>query len=140
MLNLRVREPEGTYTPDQVAAILEMNLLLNGDVDSLRASIQALIPLVPLKRQQTLKTFLAAPDCDIITVVQAFIELVSLKLAPILKEATHVEQHEILPARPSGESSGTTWDDSMDTSRVRGKPSTRGHRALRAAKRQQADA
>lgn len=148
MRNLRVREPEGTYTPDQVAAVLEMNLLFNGDVESLRASIQTLIPLVPLKRQQTLKAFLNAPDCDIVTVVQAFIEMVNLKLAPILKEAAHVEQREELPVGTSGDSvldnnrpidSGWGDDDDWDRSH-RPKPSTRGLRALRSAKRQSAEA
>lgn len=143
MKNLKVREPEGSYTPDQVAAVLEMNLLFNGDVASLRASIQTLIPLVPLKRQPTLKAFLSAPDEDIITVVQAFIEMVNLKLAPILKEATHVKQREELPAEPSGESvmSGPDddWGDDWDRSSKR-KPSSRGLRAVRAAKRGQAEA
>lgn len=151
MTNLRAREPEGTYTPDQVSAVLEMNLLLNGDVESLRASIQTLIPLVPLKRQQTLKAFLSAPDCDIITVVQAFIEMVNIKLAPILKEAAHVEpRKEELPAGGfSSPASGPSehheshlpedWGDD-DWGGPRGpKPSTRGLRALRASKRGQAD-
>ena len=148
MTNLRAREPEGTYTPDQVSAVLEMNLLLNGDVESLRASIQTLIPLVPLKRQQTLKAFLSAPDCDIITVVQAFIEMVNIKLAPILKEAAHVEpRKEELPppgftpefGRESSDAWQSTdgdWEDDCD---LRCKPSTRGLRALRRAKRGQAE-
>lgn len=144
MIGLKAREPEGTYTPDQVSAVLEMNLLLNGDVESLRASIQTLIPLVPLKRQQTLKAFLSAPDCDIITVVQAFIDMINIKLIPILKELQHAEpREEEFPAATSGESSdaGLThvgdWEDDSD---LRSKPSTRGRRALRASKRQSFDA
>lgn len=148
MVGLKAREPEGTYTPDQVSAVLEMNLLLNGDVESLRASIQTLIPLVPLKRQQTLKAFLSAPDCDIITVVQAFIEMVNIKLAPILKEAAHVEpRKEELPAggldvEPGGESvvhsDGSDWGGDWD-SPCQPRPSSRGLRALRSAKRGQTD-
>lgn len=141
MIGLKAREPEGTYTPDQVSAVLEMNLLLNGDVESLRASIQTLIPLVPLKRQQTLKAFLSAPDCDIITVVQAFIEMVNIKLAPILKEAAHVEpREEELPVEPSWENRPDAGDEwGIHDGSIRGKPSSRGLRALRAAKRQSAE-
>lgn len=141
MIGLKAREPEGTYTPDQVAAVLEMNLLFNGDVESLRTGIQTLIPLVPLKRQKTLKAFLDAQDSNIVEVVTAFITEVSIKLAPILKEVQHVQPEE-QPAGTSGQSpvpsTDSEWGDDWDRPSER-KPSSRGLRALRSAKRQSSD-
>lgn len=132
MKNLCARVPEGTYTPDQVASTLELNLLLNGDVASLRSSITTLIPLVPAKRQAFLKALLSEKDDSIITVVQTFIEKVNVKLAPVLKEleqqATPVEPVEI-PQPVVYE--GDEWD--RPTGR---KPNSRESRALRKAKRQ----
>lgn len=132
MKNLRARVPEGTYTPDQVAASLELNLLLNGDVTSLRNGITTLISLVPAKRQGILKAMLTEKDDIIIPSVQAFIEEVNAKLAPVLKEleqqATPVEPVEI-PQPVVYE--GDEWD--RPTGR---KPNSRESRALRKAKRQ----
>jgi hypothetical protein len=144
MKNLRVREPEGTYTPDQVAAVLELNLLLNGSVESLRDSLQTLVPLVPLKHQKVLKAFLVMDDSNLLTSVNEFITKVNASLVQIMQEKTDVRTEQC--AEPSGESANhdghfpADWGDD-DWGSTRGpKPSTRGLRALRASKRGQAEA
>lgn len=136
MKNLCARKPHGTHTPDQVAASLELNLLLNGDVPSLRASISTLIPLVPLKRQKTLEDFLNASDSKIIGDVEAFIEMVNVKLAPILKELETVKQV-VQPVEPIEEIPLPVVHEEDEWDRPKGrKPNSRGSRAIRAAKRQ----
>lgn len=124
MKNLCVRKPSGTYTPDQVAASLELNLLLNGDSSSLRSSIRTLIPLVPAKRQEVLEEFQKLPDSQIIGAVQEFIDKVNIKLAPLLEE-------QIPPFVPY---IGEDWDRPSER-----KPNSRESRALRKAKRQSED-
>lgn len=84
MKNLRVREPEGTRTPDQVASSLELSLLMFGpDKDRLVSIINAAVPQVPLKRQPFLKALLKG---DVVANCQAFIDVVNTQLAALPKE------------------------------------------------------
>ena len=140
MSNLRAREPEGTRTPDQVASSLELSNLIHGpSVERLETIVLAAIPTVPLKRQPYLKALLKG---DVVANVQAFIDMVNTQLAALPKEVPDVEpRKEELPVPTSGESPSDDWDEwGVDDGRVRGKPSTRGRRALLAAKRGQAEA
>ena len=142
MTGLKAREPEGTYTPDQVTAVLELNILFNdGDAQSLRDSISGLVPKVPLKHQKVLKAFLAMDTANMLVAVNEFITKVNLSLVQFIKEKADVREEQ--PVEPGGESDlrsdGSDWGDDWD--RPSGpKPSTRGLRALRATKRQQAEA
>ena len=74
MVGLRVREPEGTRTPYQVASSLELSILIHGPSDErLKAIVRAAIPTVPLKSQPYLRELLVG---DIVANCQAFIEKV----------------------------------------------------------------
>jgi hypothetical protein len=144
MRNLRVVEPEGAYTPDQVSTVLAMNLLLNGDAPSLRDCVKGLVPKVPLKHQKVLKAFLAMDDSSLLESVNEFIAKVEASLAQSIQEKIDVRLEECVVTR--GESHidadqlSTNWgNDDWDRS-GRSKPSTRGLRAVRAAKRGQAEA
>ena len=141
MTGLKVREPEGTYTPDQVTAVLELNLMLNdSDVVSLRACIKDLVSKVPLKRQKVLKAFLDMEASKMLVAVNEFIAKVNLSLAQFIQEKVDVRIEQCV--EPCGESDlrGTSSDWGDDWDRPSGpKPSTRGLRAVRAAKRQQAE-
>lgn len=147
MSNLRAREPEGTRTPDQVASSLELSNLIHGpSVERLEAIVLAAIPTVPLKRQPYMRALLQG---DIVANCQVFIDLVNTQLALIPKEEpVHAEPtKEELPAEgfdveSSGESvvhsDGSDWGGDWD-SPSEPRPSSRGLRALRSAKRGQTD-
>lgn len=147
MSNLRAREPEGTRTPDQVASSLELSNLIHGpSVERLESIVLAAIPTVPLKRQPYLRALLQG---DVVANCQAFIDLVNTQLAFIPKEEPiHAEPaKEELPAggldvEPGGESvvhsDGSDWGGDWD-SPCQPRPSSRGLRALRSAKRGQTD-
>lgn len=147
MSNLRAREPEGTRTPDQVASSLELSNLIHGpSVERLEAIVLAAIPTVPLKRQPYMRALLQG---DIVANCQAFIDLVNIQLAIIPKEEpVHAEPtKEEFPAGGfdaefSGESpvpsTVSDWGDDWD-SPSQPRPSSRGLRALRSAKRGQTD-
>lgn len=144
MQNLRVVELSGNKTPDEVAFSLEFNMAYhNNDVARLRVVIKEQIPLVPLKHQKMLKAFLAMDDAPMVIAVVAFIEKCN-QLVAQLKEEQHVEEQPAGGLAPpaSGESAGSgpsgDWGDDWDSPR-RFKPSTRGNRAVRAAKRGQAE-
>ena len=141
MKNLKVREPEGSYTPDQVSTVLAMNLLLNGDAPSLRDCVKGLVPKVPLKHQKVLKAFLAMDDNSLLKSVNEFIAKVEASLAQSIQEKTDVRLEECVGTSGQSDmrSDGGDWGDSWDRS-GRHKPSTRGLRAVRAAKRGQAEA
>ena len=147
MSNLRVREPEGTRTPDQVASSLELSILIHGpSVERLEAIVLAAIPTVPLKRQPYMRALLQG---DIVANCQAFIDLVNTQLALIPKEEpVHAEPtKEELPAEgfdveSGGEgnrSHGYVDSDADWDSPSQPRPSSRGLRALRSAKRGQTD-
>lgn len=143
MKNLRAHEPSGTRTPDQVASSLELSILIHGpDKDLLEEIILKAVPTVPLKRQPFLQALLKG---DVVANCQAFIDQVNTQLAQLPQEIKHVErQPETEPVCTGGESRATghtaipEWED--DDSDLRRKPSSRGLRALRAAKRQSAEA
>lgn len=146
MTSLRIQEPEGTKTPDQVATSLELNLQWNDNcVEKLRNCIKLQVPLVPLKHQKVLKAFLAMKSQDLLPAVQAFINKANNMVAQLKVEEIEPTR-QTLPAEPSGES----YDDQVQLPRDwgsdswdrpdRSKPRSRGQRALRAAKRGQAEA
>ena len=143
MTGLKAREPEGTYTPDQVTALLEMNILFNdSDVVSLRACIKDLVPKVPLKRQKVLKAFLDMEASKMLAAVNEFIAKVNASLVQFIQEKTDARLEEQLVI-PRGESpvpsTDGDWGDDWDRP-SQPKPGSRGLRALRATKRQQAEA
>lgn len=141
MSNLRAREPEGTRTPDQVASSLELsNLIHDPSSEKLESIVLAAIPTVPLKRQPYLRALLKG---DIVANCQAFIELVNNQLSLIPKEETAYAEprKEELPAESSWESRPNAGDEwGVHDGSLRGKPSSRGRRALLAAKRQSSEA
>ena len=140
MTNLRVKEPEGTMTPDQVAASLEMNILFNdGNREKLISGILSLVPKVPLKNQSFMRDLLKG---DVLANVQSLIRKSNEQLALLPKEAPIEPRKQELPAQPCGHSDpdrGGEWNDDWDRS-SEPKPRSRGQRALRAAKRGQAEA
>ena len=148
MVGIKAKEPEGNYTPDQISNLMEINLLLNdSNPDCLRECVSGLVTKVPLKNQQMLKTILSISDDQVLlTKVNEFIDKVNAVLVQFQKDVLdHAEpSKEELPAgglevEPSGDSSNAgsaysgDWEDSSD---FRRKPSSRGVRALRSAKRQ----
>lgn len=141
MTGLQAKAPEGTMTPDQVAQSLEMCILINdGDLTSLRDCIAGLTVKVPLKHQPFVR---ALGTGDVMTNVQALISKSNDKLAQLPKEAPIEPRREEVPVRSGGQGSEIPlyeWGDHDDTGDLRRKPSTRGQRSLRAAKRQQAEA
>lgn len=141
MTGLQTKAPEGTMTPDQVAQSLEMCILINdGDLTSLRNCIAGLTVKVPLKHQPFVR---ALGIGDVMANVQALISKSNEKLAQLPKEAPIEPRREEIPVCTGG-SSDDAWStnsgDWEDDSDIRRKPSTRGQRSLRAAKRQQAEA
>lgn len=147
MQNLKVVEPSGNKTPDQVSVTLELNMAFNDNsVDKLRDCIKDQIPLVPLKHQKMLKAFLAMNDASLVIGVSAFIQQCNFMVAELkAKEAPIEPTREELPVEPSGESVcggvqlSSDWDSEDWGGESGPKPSSRGNRAVRAAKRKQAD-
>lgn len=146
MQNLRAVEPSGNKTPDEVAFSLEFNMAYhNNDVARLRVVIKEQIPLVPLKHQKMLKAFLAMDDAPMVIAVVAFIEKCNQLVAELKsKEAPIEPRREEVPAEPSREgvhydAVDGGWVDDWDRP-SRSKPRSRGHRAVRVAKRGQAEA
>lgn len=141
MQNLKVVEPSGNKTPDQVSVTLELNMAFNDNsVDKLRDCIKDQIPLVPLKHQKMLKAFLAMNDASLVIAVSAFIQQCNFMVAELkAKEAPIEPTREEIPAVAGGYCEQPDRDTSMDDMRVPYKRSARGNRAVRAAKRKQAD-
>lgn len=136
-MNLQARRPEGTFTPDQVAVFIEINLLLNGDSQSLCRCIAELIKRVPLKNQHLLESFIAGTEEQMFSRVKAYLDVVRIKLAELPKEITDGKVEELSARRGNDEPRERHVSDWEDDSPVRCKRSSRGNRAVRAAKRQQ---
>lgn len=139
MKNLQVLPPSGSMTPDQLAETIELNLLLNGgDLTSLKDCITGLISKVPLKHQPFVRLLMVG---DVMVNVQNLIRKSNERLALITKEAPIEPRTEELPAGSGWESpvpsTDSGWGDDWDRS-GKPKPSSRGLRALRSAKRGQA--
>lgn len=139
MMNLQARRPEGTFTPDQVAVFIEINLLLNGDSQSLCRCIAELIKRVPIKNQHLLESFIAGTEEQMFSRVRAYLDVVRIKLAELPKETTDGKVEEPSTRRGDDDSWEREVSDWEDDSSVRCKRGSRGNRAVRAAKRQQAD-
>lgn len=144
MKNLQAKGPEGTMTPDQVAKSLELNILFNnGDLTKLKNCIATLTPKVPLKNQPFMR---ALGTGDVWANVQALIDKSNEKLALLTKEAPIEPRRETVAAESGGESHDDQiqlpgdWGDDVGDRPDRSKPRSRGVRALRAAKRGQAEA
>ena len=139
MKNLQVLPPSGSMTPDQLAETIELNLLLNGgDLTSLKDCITGLISKVPLKHQPFVRLLMVG---DVMVNVQNLIRKSNERLAHITKEAPIEPRTEEVPdlASSSGGSyAGDEWG--IHDGSVPGRPSSRGLRALRAAKRQSSEA
>jgi len=140
MKNLQVLPPSGSMTPDQLAETIELNLLLNdGDLTSLKDCITGLISKVPLKHQPFVRLLMVG---DVMVNVQNLIRKSNERLALIPKEAPIEPRREEVSPTAGGSSNDAgpaifaDWEDDSD---LRRKPSTRGLRALRAAKRQSAE-
>ena len=141
MKNLQVLPPSGSMTPDQLAESIELCLLLNGgDLTILKDCITGLICKVPLKNQPFVRHLLVG---DVMANVQNLIRKSNEKLALITKEAPIEPRTEEVPDLASGQSDshspvvewGSDWDSPSGP-----KPRSRGLRALRSAKRGQAEA
>lgn len=138
MAGLQAKAPEGTMTPDQVAQSLELNIMFNdGDLTALRDCIAGLTIKVPLKNQSFMR---ALGTGDVWANVQALIIKSNEKLALIPKEAPIEPRREEVPVCVSGESREHAGDDWVYDDSLPSKRRTRGHRALRSAKRGQAEA
>lgn len=143
MTRLVAKQPEGNYTPDQIAKSLELAIAMNnGDPAKVRASLHKLALKAPAAHQPYIRKLDHRSDEQMLKQVQAFIDITNEKLALLLKEVPSDPEQEVSiePRRESGLSSGdSAWGDDWDRS-SRSKPRSRGHRAVRAAKRKQAEA
>lgn len=139
MTRLVVKAPEGTHTPDQVAKSLELCIALNdGNPAKVRSALHLLATKVPLAHQKWVKKLDHRNDEQMLKQVQAFIDITNEKLA-LLKEP-EIEPRQEIRAGPGRESpEDPRWERDDDDGPVRSKPRSRGHRAVRAAKRGQAE-
>lgn len=142
MSKLVAKAPEGTHTPDQIASSLELVIAMGGDAAQVRLALHRLALKAPLAHQKWVRKLDHRDDEQMLKQVQAFIDITNEKLAQLQKEVPDEPRQEV-SAEPSGESGmpagDTAWGDDWDRS-SRSKPCTRGHRAVRAAKRGQAEA
>lgn len=138
MTRLAAKAPEGTHTPDQIATSLELVILMGGDAAKARSAIHRLALKAPLAHQPWVRKLDHKNDEQMLKQVQAFIDITNEKLALLQKESTDEPKEEPF-AGPDWGSDTLDWDASMDDVRVSRRSSTRGHRAIRAAKRGQFD-
>lgn len=144
MTRLAAKAPEGTHTPDQIATSLELVIAMGGDAAKVRSAIHRLALKAPLAHQPWVRKLDHKNDEQMLKQVRAFIDITNEKLALLQKEVLSDPEQEFR-TEPGGESPGSSfgeqferdWDDDGDIRRPR---RSRGHRAVRAAKRGQADA
>lgn len=140
MTRLAAKAPEGTHTPDQIATSLELVIVMGGDAAKVRSAIHRLALKAPLAHQPWVRKLDHKNDEQMLKQVQAFIDITNEKLALLQKEVPSDPEQEFRtePSRQSSEDPRWGFDD--DDGPVRSKPRSRGHRAVRAAKRGQAEA
>lgn len=142
MTRLVAKAPEGTHTPDQIAKSLELVIAMGGDAAKVRSAIHRLALKAPLAHQPWVRKLDHKSDEQMLKQVQAFIDITNEKLALLQKEVPSDREQKVRP-EPNRESdlcsSSSDWGDDWDRP-SRSKPRSRGHRAVRAAKRGQAEA
>ena len=140
MTRLVAKPPEGTHTPDQIAKSLELCIALNdGDPAKVRSALHLLATKAPLAHQKWVRKLDHRNDEQMLRQVQAFIDITNEKLAQLQENQHDPEPEQPAPvfAQTSGDSQSFDWDSELDDGRVRKGPRSRGHRAIRSAKRQQ---
>lgn len=139
MTRLVAKAPEGTHTPDQIAKSLELVIAMGGDAAKVRSAIHRLALKAPLAHQPWVRKLDHKCDEQMLKQVQAFIDITNEKLALLQQEVPSDPEQE-LSVEPRWESPiRSDWGEDNDDGYLRSKPRSRGHRAVRAAKRGQTE-